>query len=1262
MHLSLLPFKTNHLIKLERQNIQFMKPWIYLCVIILFASCASHRLKYSSDVKDWEQIKNNSMPDGSPQYVLYSIGDAGYLPDGNISPALTGLETMLANETAPAGVIFLGDNIYPEGMPKKDDPDRTEAESRIGAQIDAVKDFDGDLFFIPGNHDWRQEDGPKGIRRQEKFIEKELKGKPYYPDDGCSGPVDFRLSPDVAMIIIDSEWYLRDWDKYVDFNEKCLYKTRFDFMYELTDLIKKYSKDKRLIIALHHPVFTEGVHGGKFSVKDHLLPLTNLKKPVPIPLPVIGSLYPILRKNAGIREDINGDKYKELRTELLKHTDVFDNIIFISGHEHNMQYIYREDHHHIVTGSGSKITPVGMGEGSEFAVSERGFGKLSFYGKGEAWIEYFSCASGSPKLIYARKLADDLTTFDAENLTFEPPRKPFVESTITEKNMNKGGLYRFFMGEQYSSLYNKPIRARVTNLSIKEGGLKGVKRGGGFQTNSVRLEDSKERDWVMRAMKKDPTRLLPDEFVGTAAIEAVDYFLTTAHPLAAYTIAPMASSIDILHTKPELVYIPRQQALGEYNEDHGDQLYLFEDRPAGDRSDRDNFGNSEKIISTDDLVEKMKEKGTHRPDQHNVIRNRLFDMVLGDWDRHDDQWRWARFDGPDKQRIYKPVPRDRDQAYSIFEGLLVGFARIFSPGIAKFQTFDEEIKRVDYFNFNARYFDRSFLNELTWEDWKIQVSHIQENLTDEIIYEGINQMQSDFYALHGAEIETKLKSRRDNLKEYAQKYYLSLSKAVSVHGTYNDDLIEITKKPKHIEVKLSETNKEGKIKYTYYQRIFKDSETKEIRIYGLDGDDKFLVKGSGSSIKVRMIGGTDDDAFNNADRSSNNHVYDVPNSSTVSGSGIREHLSTDYDKNAYDRKDFKYNHSFALPLFGFNPDDGFLLGGMFTGTWHGFKKDPYASSHTITGMYSFLTEGFRFDYTGRFVDAIGNWNIKLDGIVQGELFADNFFGVGNETVNPSEDEFGFDFDFNRVRNSKINANIFLEKDLGDQAVFYFGPKLDIQEVDYTLDDGQPRYIATLYDPSDLVFERISYTGGAVGFAYKNVDNVANPHQGVNIDVAVDYLTDLDDFDLSRTTLSTELGVLFPLDNKENLIWAHRIGAGFTFGDDVLFYHLQQLGGQNGLRGYRNERFTGQSMLYYNTDLRVRLFDFDSFFAPSTVGLYGGYDIGRVWVEDQDSDEWHSSFGGGAWISPFDMVVIKAGFFANSDEEQPRVLIGLGFDF
>ena len=300
-----------------------------ILLVLIVSSCANYNLHHSNEVKDWNKNIEDNYPLDNPEYVLYGIGDSGYMPDGKTSPALTGIEEMMKKESAPSGIVFLGDNIYPAGMPKKSfENERRIAEDYMDAQLDILSGYKGDVFFIPGNHDWRQSDRQKGVERQEDYIQDKLGKKVYFPNNGCSGPHDFRLSEHVVLILIDSEWYTQNWDRQIDFNEKCDYKTRFDFMYELTDVIKKYAKDKRVIIGMHHPIFTNGVHGGKFALKDHILPLTNLQKPIAIPLPVIGSLYPILRKNAGIREDINGDKYKELRTEILKHTDAFGQYYF----------------------------------------------------------------------------------------------------------------------------------------------------------------------------------------------------------------------------------------------------------------------------------------------------------------------------------------------------------------------------------------------------------------------------------------------------------------------------------------------------------------------------------------------------------------------------------------------------------------------------------------------------------------------------------------------------------------------------------------------------------------------------------------------------------------------------------------------------------------------------------------------------------------------------------------------------------------------
>ena len=58
-------------------------------------------------------------------------------------------------------------------------------------------------------------------------------------------------------------------------------------------------------------------------------------------------------------------------------------------------------------------------------------------------------------------------------------------------------------------------------------------------------------------------------------------------------------------------------------------------------------------------------------DQDQVLRSRLFDIWIGDWDRHDDQWRWASFKDKNGFTYYQPIPRDRDQIFFLVRWYVV---------------------------------------------------------------------------------------------------------------------------------------------------------------------------------------------------------------------------------------------------------------------------------------------------------------------------------------------------------------------------------------------------------------------------------------------------------------------------------------------------------------------------------------------------------------------------------------------------------------
>ena len=147
------------------------------------------------------------------------------------------------------------------------------------------------------------------------------------------------------------------------------------------------------------------------------------------------------------------------------------------------------------------------------------------------------------------------------------------------------------------------------------------------------------------------------------------------------------------------------------------------------------------------MIEKLADDNDNRVDDEFVLRNRLFDLIIGDWDRHDDQWRWATT-GEKKDEVYKPIPRDRDQTFFVNEGKL---AKIWSRkwALPKFEGFDEDIDWPPGLSFNARHFDRTFLNGLSKDDWIRAAEDLKRDLTDEVIESSVRRWPAEIFKLDG---------------------------------------------------------------------------------------------------------------------------------------------------------------------------------------------------------------------------------------------------------------------------------------------------------------------------------------------------------------------------------------------------------------------------------------------------------------------------------------------------------------------------------
>ena len=622
-----------------------------------------------------------------------------------------------------------------------------------------------------------------------------------------------------------------------------------------------------------------------------------------------------------------------------------------------------------------------QGFSSLFANSVQGFAVLDLQSSGRADVTYWGIKGGQlfEKMLYEKNLKKPAD---------EQPVPDFSDSTITvrasQKYEGKKGKYTW-LGTNYRDVWNTPVEVDVFDISRERGGLSVVKKGGGMQTKSLRMEAADGRQYVLRSIEKYPENAIPPALRKTFAQDIVEDQISASHPYGAFIVPYLAEPVGIYHTNPKPVFIPDDPRLGQFQTTFAGTLALYEERANGEAAKDEFFGGGKDIDGTLTVLRKLQEDNDNSVDQNFVVRNRIFDMWIGDWDRHDDQWRWVEYDQKNGS-LYRPIPRDRDQAFFINEGIIPWFASR-KWALPKIEGFDEEIRWAPGVSQNARFFDRTFMNEPDWNDWQKEIEFLQANLTDEVIENAIAQWPDQIQELTAERVRTGLKARRANMESYAREQYLFLAKEVEVTGSDKHEYFLV----EHIsetetKVTVLKRKKDGELKGVIYERTFKADETKEIRLYGLDGEDVFEVKGADSKIKVRIIGGTDKDRIingNGDEKLSKVKVYDRKKSTKVEGNekGILK-LSTDPAINSYDRKAFKYDLLMPLVTAAFNPDDGIFFGGGFAYTKQGWRKEPFASQHTFKAIGAFATGSYQFDYAGDYTDVFGKWDLNTAVLTQ----------------------------------------------------------------------------------------------------------------------------------------------------------------------------------------------------------------------------------------------------------------------------------------
>jgi hypothetical protein len=324
---------------------------------------------------------------------LILIGDAG-----EMGPEQQRLMPHAAKQVVPGKttVFFLGDNIYPRGMGIDEGADEERGQSILRSQFEPLRLAGAKVYFIPGNHDWDRQGllGLQKIRRQHEFLNSlEDTALLMLPARGCPGPAVIAPDDSLVVIVLDSQWWLHAYSRQDD-SINCSCQNEPEVLAALAGILDS-CRQQQVLLATHHPFYSYGSHGGYFSWKDHLFPLTAIKPELLIPLPVIGSLYPLYRRGLSHRQDLHHKVYRSMIRQVDSVFSRHPRGMYLSGHEHGLQLIqYPGAKLQLVSGGGAKENFTMKGRHSLYGVSGQGYATADVRADGSMVLQFYEYHSG----------------------------------------------------------------------------------------------------------------------------------------------------------------------------------------------------------------------------------------------------------------------------------------------------------------------------------------------------------------------------------------------------------------------------------------------------------------------------------------------------------------------------------------------------------------------------------------------------------------------------------------------------------------------------------------------------------------------------------------------------------------------------------------------------------------------------------------------------------------------------------------------------
>lgn len=834
-------------------------------------------------------------------------------------------------------------------------------------------------------------------------------------------------------------------------------------------------------------------------------------------------------------------------------------------------------------------------------------------------------------------------------------------------------LHRFTFGGSYRDLWKTPIEVPILDLQKEGGGLVPTARFGGNQTPVLAFEGRDGRDYTFRSIDKNPAAVLHPYLRQTFVRNVIQDQMAAQHPTAALVADYITRAAGVLTQTERLVVMPDDPALGSFREDFAGMLGTFYEFQQPVSHTNPGYRGTVDIIGHEELYDSLETDPAVRVDARAFLRARLVDILLGDFDRHRKQWRWAKF--PDEP-LWQPIAEDRDMAFVRYEGIGPRLGHLYVPILQRYGPKYDDIYGLTLHGWEQ---DRWLLSGLDWPAWEQAASEIQDRITDSVIDDAIAELPPEYVKLDGARLAADLRGRRDRLQEGARKFYRHLAKKVDVHATDATEWVRVERDAEGgLSLEVSTLLDPSAQPETTFQRRFLDDDTKEVRLYLRAGEDRVVVGGGRGPITLRVIAGGGagevDDRAGGGTR-----IYDSEQTYTVLP-GPRTHVNHRpyappeptaaryLEAERIPPRDWGYDW-YPIPQLGYEKDVGFFLGGSVVLKTYGFRSHPWKTMHVLSGGWAFGASKPRVAYQGAYQRESSKLVAKLDTSYSGiEILG--FYGFGNDTT-----DVGSDSSF-RVRDEEFRFAPGVELPLWiDELRLAVGPFLQ-----YSNTEGGDRLIDEI-DPYGA--GRFGMVGGQARLRFdtrRSVPNVSRapelrlgpgnpaatyPTTGIFVDVRTQVSPKLWDVERWWGSIGGSVSCFASVGDNARLTLAVRGGGEHVFGT-FPYMGAAYLGGggtvsgEGTIRGYRPQRFAGDQMLFGNLDARLFLARV-KLILPGDLGVLGFADGGRVFLDGEDSRDWHTSAGGGIWFAPLVRTNVFSVTVANS-EEDTLVYFRSGFHF